>query len=85
MKPTAVDENNNDSVECANTVLEPNNILGVHVLEKKEEWFYQWADIYDVWNNDTYTPTKGNEMGAPTHLPVTLVFSILPNANIRRN
>ena len=49
-------------MKCANTGLEPNNILGAHVLEEKEEWFYQLADNYDVWNN-SYTPTKGNEMG----------------------
>ena len=47
-KPTAVDKNNKNSVERANTVLESNNILGAHVLEKKEEWFYQWTDNYDV-------------------------------------
>ena len=41
LKPTAIDKNNNDSVERANTVLEPNNILGAHVLEEKEKWFYQ--------------------------------------------
>ena len=58
LKPTAVDENNNDSVEPANTVLESNNILGAHVLEEKEEWFYQWADNYDVWNSDSYLPKK---------------------------
>ena len=48
LKPTAVDENNKNRVEHANTVLESNNILGAHVLEEKEEWFYQWADNYDV-------------------------------------
>ena len=63
LKPTGVDENNNDSVEHANTVLKPNNILGIHVLEEEEEWFYQWTDNYDVWNNDSYTPTKGIKMG----------------------
>ena len=37
LKPTAVDENNNSSVEHANTVLEIDNILGTHVLEEKKE------------------------------------------------
>ena len=37
LKPTDVNKNNNDSVECANIVLEPNNILGVRVLEEKED------------------------------------------------
>ena len=51
LKPVAVDKNNNGGVERANTRLDPNNILDVHVLEEKREWFYQWADNYDVWNN----------------------------------
>ena len=48
LKPTAVDKNNNNSVERANTVLEANNILGAHVLKETEQWFYQLADNYDV-------------------------------------
>ena len=63
MKPTDVDKNNNNSVERANTVLEPNNILGARILEKKEEWFYQWANNYDVRHSDSYTSTKGVEVG----------------------
>ena len=31
------------------------------VLERKEEWFYEWDDNYDVGVN-LYTPMKGNEM-----------------------
>ena len=46
--PTAIDKNNNNSVERANTVWEANNILGAHVLEEKKEWFYQCANNYDV-------------------------------------
>ena len=63
LKPTAIDENNNNSVKRANTVLEPNNILGAHILEEKTKRFYQWADNYDVLNNNSYKPTKGIEMG----------------------
>ena len=84
LKSAVVDEDNNDGVKCTNTWLKPNIILGAHILEEKEEWFYQLADNYDVWNNP-YTPTKGNEMGAHTHLPVTLVSSTLPNTNITEN
>ena len=58
LNPTAVDGNNNDSVERANTVLEANNSLGAHILEEKEEWFYQCADNYDVWNSGSYSPMK---------------------------
>ena len=43
--------------------MEPNNILGAYVLEGKEEWFYQCANNYDVWNSDSYPPKKGMEMG----------------------
>ena len=55
---TTVDENNKDSVERANIVLEPNSILSTHVLEERGKWFYQCAGNYDVWNN-SYIPTKG--------------------------
>ena len=63
LKPVIIDENNNDGMKRANTGLEPNNILGAHVLEEKEKWLYQWTGNYDVWNNHSYTPTKGNELG----------------------
>ena len=85
LKPAATDENNNDGVVRANTGLEPNNILGDHVPEEKEEWFYQWDDNYDVWNNNSYTLTKGSEMGDPKHLLVALVSSALPKPNITGN
>ena len=63
LNPTTVGDDNNNSVEFANTVLKANNILGVHVMKEKEELFYQWADNYDVWNSDSYSPTKGIKMG----------------------
>ena len=44
LNPTTVGDDNNNSVEFANTVLKANNILGVHVMKEKEELFYQWAD-----------------------------------------
>ena len=40
LKPVVVDENNNDGMKRADTGLEPNNILGAHVLEEKKEKFY---------------------------------------------
>ena len=77
LKPTAIDEDTNGNVEHANNVLEPNSILGARILEEKEEWFYQQADNYDVWNNDSYKPTKGNEMGGSyTFTSDTDVFSL---------
>ena len=33
------------------------------ILEEEEDGFYQWVDKYDLWDNNPYTPTKGNEMG----------------------
>ena len=62
MNSTDVDNNNNNSVKRANTVLKANNIVGTHVMEEKEEGLYQCADNYDVWNNDSYPPKKGMEM-----------------------
>ena len=47
--------------------METNNSLGAHVLEEKEEWFYQCANNYDVRNCDPYPPKKGIEMGG-THI-----------------
>ena len=38
-----------------------NIILGVHIVEETEGWFYGWADTYDEWNNYYYTPTEENE------------------------
>ena len=82
LDPTAVEENNNNSVERGNTVLEVNNILGARILEEKEEWFYWCANNYDLWNSDSYSPKKVMEMGAPRHLPVIMMFSTLPKPNI---
>ena len=36
LKPTAIDKNNNNSVELTNIISEPNNILGAHILEEKD-------------------------------------------------
>ena len=59
-------------VERVNTELVPDS-----VLKEKEEWFYQWADNYEVWDNNPYRTTKGYEMGG-SHIfnVVTSVFSI---------
>ena len=54
LKPTAVDENNNNSVERVNTILEPNNILGAHILEKGSMILPMGQQL----NNDSYTPIK---------------------------
>ena len=59
-------------VEWINTELVPDS-----VLKEKEEWFYQWADNYEVWDNNPYTPTKGYEMGGShTFNDDTSVFNL---------
>ena len=46
-------------------------------LEEKEEWFYQWADNYDMWDNNSYTPTNGNRLGdSPTFNGDTDFFNL---------
>ena len=47
----------NGGLEQVNTELVP-----AIVLKEREEWIYQWADNYDVWDNNPFTPTKGNDM-----------------------
>ena len=62
LDPTTVNDNDNDSVERANTVLKTNNILGAHIMEEKEVWFHQYANNYDAWNSDSY-PSKKEQRG----------------------
>ena len=86
LKPADVDENNNDGVKRANTGLKSNNILGAHALEENEEWFYQLTDKYDVWNNHSYTPTKGNELGGShTFTGDTSVFKLIKTKHNRKS
>ena len=46
--PVVVHENSNGTMKHANTGLKSNNTLGVHIVEEKEGWFYNWANKYDV-------------------------------------
>ena len=41
-------------------------VLAIILEEKEEDRFYQWADNYDQWDNNPYTPVEGDEIGAPT-------------------
>ena len=88
LDPTAVDNNNNNSVERANTVLKTNNVPGVYVMVEKEERFYKCANNYDVMYR-IVIPThlrkewKLGEGGrGGTHSPVILISSNLPKPNI---
>ena len=47
-KPVVVHVSNNGAMKLADTELKPNNTLGAHAVEEKEEKFYKWADNYDV-------------------------------------
>ena len=33
------------------------------ILDEEEDDFYQWAENYDQWDNNPYTPVEGNETG----------------------
>ena len=63
-KPVVVHENNHGNKKLANTGLESNNTLDVHIMKEKEGWFYGLADQYDVLNDYSYTPTKENDPGS---------------------
>ena len=39
-KPVVVHENNHGNTKLADTGLKSNNILGAHIVEEKEGWFY---------------------------------------------
>ena len=77
--PQSIARKNNSGVERFNTEFEPNS-----VFKKKAEWFYQWAENYDVWNNNSYTPTKGNKMGGShTFNGDTSVFNLTSTGRLK--
>ena len=39
-----------DKTFLVNNVLKSNNTIGAHIVEEKEESFYDWVDTYDEWN-----------------------------------
>ena len=41
---------NHDEIIPVNNALEPNNTIGAHIVEEKEDSFYDWVDTYDEWN-----------------------------------
>ena len=57
-------QNSHDNTNLANNGLKSNNTIGTHIVEEKEEWFYEWVDTYDEWNDYYYTPTGENEPGS---------------------
>ena len=63
-KPVVVHGNNHGNTKLADTELKSNNILGAHIVEEKDRWFYGWADTYDEWNNYYYIPMEENKPGS---------------------
>ena len=63
-KPVVIHVNNNSNMKLGNTGLKFSNTFGAHIVEEKEERFYEWADKYDVWNGYSYAPTEENELGS---------------------
>ena len=57
-------KNNHDNTNLADNGLKSNNILGAHIVEEKEAWFYGWANTYDEWNDYYHIPTEENEPGS---------------------
>ena len=79
-KPVAVNENNHDNTNLADTGLKSNNILGAHIVEEKEGWFYGWVDPYDESNNYYHTPTEKNEPGSShTFTGDNTIFNLTKN------
>ena len=44
-------KNSHDNTNLANNGLMSNNTIGAHILEEKEGWVYEWADMYDEWDD----------------------------------
>ena len=57
-------KNSHDNTTRADNGLKSNNTIGAQIVEEKEGWFYEWADMYDKWNNYYHTPTEKNEQGS---------------------
>ena len=79
--PQFIGHKHNGGVGLVNTELVPKN-----VLKDKEEWFYQWANNYNVWNSDSYLPTKGIEMAnSHTFTSETDVFNLIKTKHNRKS
>ena len=53
-----------DETIPVNNVLEPNNTIDAHIVERKKDSFYDWVDTYDEWNGYYHTPTEEDESGS---------------------
>ena len=54
-------KNSHDKTILANNGLKSNNNIGAHIVEEKEESFYDWVNTYDEWDGYYHTPTEEDE------------------------
>ena len=47
-----------DETITVNNVSKPNNTIGTHIVEGKEESFCDWVNTYDEWNRYYHTSTE---------------------------
>ena len=40
-------ENSHNNTTLVDNGLESNNTIDAHIVEEKEEWFYEWVDTYN--------------------------------------
>ena len=56
------------------------------ILEEEEDGFYQWADKYEQWDNNPYTPEERNETGgSPTFNTDNNVFNLTKTKHNRKS
>ena len=51
-------KNNHDNSNLVDNGLNSNNIIGAHIVEEKDEWSYEWSDMYDHWNDYYHIPAE---------------------------
>ena len=86
VKPVVVHEDNDGNIKVTNTELESNNILGAHIIEEKEGWFYGWADTYDERDNYYHKPTEENEpRSSHTFMGDDSIFKLTKTKHNRRS
>ena len=73
-KPVIVHGNNYGNTKLADTGLKSNNILGAHIEQEKEGWFYGWDDTMVSGTITTIHLRKRMNRGAHTRSWVTTAF-----------
>ena len=57
-------KNNHDNSNLMDNGLNSNNTIAAHIVEKKDEWSYNWSDMYVQWNDYYHIPAEENEPGS---------------------